>query len=59
MENIDMKLSGDTLTITVDMSVKGTPSKSQKSMVIASTRGNVKVPDSDAIIGMTVYRKIG
>ena len=32
------------------------PSKSGKTITIASTRGNQKVEDTDAIIGLNVYK---
>ena len=57
MENVSMKVNGDTLTITVDLTHNGGRSKSGKTLIIASSRGNQKVPDSDAIIGLNIYRK--
>ena len=59
MENVNMQLDGDILTITVDMAHKGPRSGSGKSMVIASTKGNVKVFDTGALIGLTIYRRLG
>jgi hypothetical protein len=58
MENIEMKVEGDRLIITVDLSVDLGPSKSGKTRVIASTRGNAKVPNSDAMAGINIYRKV-
>lgn len=57
MENVKMTRDGDKLIIEVDLSVDLGPSSSGKTNVIASTRGNAKVPDSDAQIGLNVYRK--
>lgn len=57
MENMEMKVDGDTLTITVDLGVDLGLSKSQKSRKIASSGGNVKIPGTDVIIGLNVYRK--
>lgn len=57
MQNVEMKVRGNKLTITVDLSAKGTPSSSGKTTVLASTRGNAKVPGKDDIkIGLNVYR---
>lgn len=57
MRNVSMKMNGNTLTITVDMSQKGVMSASGKSLVIASTEGNVTAPDGETMIGLNVYRK--
>lgn len=57
MENVEMTVEGDTLTITVDLSKELGLSKSQKSMKIGTTGGNVKIPGTDAVIGLNVYRK--
>ncbi len=58
MENVKMTLNGDILTITVDLSVDLGLSKSQKSRVVATTRGNAKILDTDAMIGLNIYRKV-
>lgn len=58
MKNVDMKLNGDKLVITVDISKDFGPSKSGKSITIASTEGNVSVPENEDIkIGLNIYRK--
>ena len=46
---------GKTLIIEVDLTTKGTPSASGKSMVIATTRGNVNI--NGVTLGLNVYRK--
>lgn len=58
MENVTMTKEGNILTIKVDLSKSGTPSASGKTMVIASTKGNIKVPGTEeTFIGVNVYRK--
>ncbi|NVO66829.1 hypothetical protein [Methanofollis tationis] len=58
MKNVDMKVEGDRLVITVDLSQEFGASKSGKSITIASTDGNVSVPGHEEIkIGVNVYRK--
>ncbi len=58
MKNVDMKVEGDLLVITVDLSKEFGESKSGKSITIASTDGNVSVPGHEEIkIGVNVYRK--
>ena len=62
MDNVEFKVVGDKLTITVDLKAPGVPSSSGKTKLIASTRGpvpidhkrqvkvavNVTVPPTDA-----------
>lgn len=58
MKNIDMKLDGSILTIKVDISKDFGESKSGKSITIASTEGNISIPDNEEIkIGLNIYRK--
>ncbi|CAA7600873.1 Hypothetical protein DEACI_1526 [Acididesulfobacillus acetoxydans] len=58
MKNCEMKLNGKILTITVDVSKEFGPSSSGKSIIIASTEGNVSIPEKEEIkIGLNVYRK--
>ena len=56
-KNVKMEVKGDTLTVTVDLSKEFGPSKSGKTIVIASTLGNKSVPNNDDIkIGVNVYK---
>ena len=57
MKNVDMKVQGNILTIQVDLTKEFGPSSSGKTIIIASTEGNVTVPDRDEKIGLNVYRK--
>jgi len=58
MKNCDMKLDGNILTITVDISKEFGKSSSGKSVIIASTEGNVSIPEKEEIkIGLNIYRK--
>lgn len=57
MENMDLNIKGNILTITVDLSKELGPSGSRKNMIIASTRGNAKITGTDATIGLNIYRK--
>jgi len=58
MKNCEMKLDGNILTITVDISKEFGKSSSGKSIIIGSTEGNVSIPEKDDIkIGLNVYRK--
>ncbi len=56
MKNIQMTVEGQKLIITVDLSQKYGRSSSGKSITIASTEGNISVPEHEEIkVGMNVY----
>lgn len=57
MENMEMTVEGNTLTITVDLTKNLGLTKSEKSIKIASSGGNLKIPGTDAVIGLNVYKK--
>ena len=60
MKNVEMKVERGILTITVDLTKEVGPSASGKSVIIASTEGNVDVPSVDETkIGLNVYRRKG
>lgn len=56
MKNIEMSVEGEVLVIKVDLTKEFGPSKSGKTVIVASTEGNVSVPDRDEKIGLNVYR---
>jgi len=58
MENMEMTVREGTLTIVVDLNNNLGLSKSGKSKVIATSRGNTKIPGTDAVIGLNIYRKV-
>jgi hypothetical protein len=57
MKNVQMAVDGNILTIKVDLSKEFGPSSSGKTIIIASTEGNVAVPDREEKVGLNVYRK--
>lgn len=57
MKNVEMKVEENTLTIRIDLTKEFGPSSSGKTIIIASTEGNVAIPDRDEKIGLNVYRK--
>jgi len=57
MQNVEITMKDKKMIITVDLSVKGTPSASGKSLVIGSTKGNVEVGGSSGVkVGVNVYK---
>ncbi len=57
MKNVQMTVEGQILTIKVDLSKEFGPSSSGKNIIIATTEGNVNVPDREDKIGLNIYRK--
>lgn len=57
-KNVAMEIKGDKLVITVDLTKKFGVSSSGKSIIIASTEGNISLPQrEDTKIGLNIYRK--
>jgi len=54
MKNVEMSLEGDILTIKVDLSKEFGPSSSGKTIITASTEGNVSVPGHEEAMTPTV-----
>jgi hypothetical protein len=57
MKNIEMHVESNVLTIKVDLSKDYGPSSSGKTIIVASTEGNVSIPDREEKLGLNVYRK--
>ena len=57
MKNVEMNVEGTMLTIKVDLSKEFGQSSSGKSILIATTEGNVSIPEREEKIGLNVYRK--
>ncbi len=57
MKNVEMTVEGTMLTIRVDLSKEFGPSSTGKTIIIASTEGNVAIPNRQEKIGLNVYRK--
>jgi hypothetical protein len=57
MKNVEMKVEGNILTIKVDLSKEYGPSASGKTTIIATTEGNITVPERDEKVGLNVYKK--
>jgi len=60
MQNVQMTIKGNKLTIVVELDKDYGLSSSGKSQIIASTQGNKSVPGKDGIkIGLNVYKPVG
>ena len=58
MKNVELTVEGTMLTIKVDLSRDFGPSSSGKTTIIASTEGNVSIPEREEKIGLNIYKKI-
>jgi len=57
MKNVEMKVEGNRLVITIDLAKSYGPSKSGKTTIIASTDGNVGLKEKPEIkVGLNVYK---
>ncbi len=58
MKNVEMKTEGNVLTIKVDLTKEFGPSSSGKTIIIASTEGNIAIDGHEEIkIGLNIYKK--
>lgn len=58
MKNVEMTVTDDILTIKVDLTREFGPSSSGKTIIIASTEGNVSIPGcEEKKVGLNVYKK--
>lgn len=58
MKNVEMSVTDNILTIKVDLAKEFGPSSSGKTIIIASTEGNISIPEhEDKKVGLNVYRK--
>ena len=57
MKNVELKVDGSILTISVDLSKEFGPSSSGKTTIIATTEGNISIPGREEKIGLNVYKK--
>ena len=56
--NVDFDVADNKLKIEVDLTKVQGLSKSEKSEIIGTTSGNLKIPDTDIWFGVNVYRKL-
>jgi len=56
MKNVQTEVKGTNLVITVDLTKTFGPSKSGKTIIIASTEGNKQVAQNGVTLGLNVYK---
>ncbi len=58
MKNVEMTIEENILTIKVDLTKEFGPSSSGKTIIIASTEGNISIPDDEEKkVGLNIYTK--
>ena len=58
MKNVEMKVEDNILIIKVDLTKEHGPSSSGKTIIIASTEGNISISENEETkIGLNVYKK--
>lgn len=57
MRNITMTVVGSKLTITCDLTADRIPSSTGKTLIVASSEGNQKVPNTEFVLGLNLYTK--
>lgn len=56
VKNVEMKVDGRILTVRVDLTKEFGPSSSGKTIIVATTEGNVSVPGSEVTTGLNRYK---
>ena len=57
MDNVQIEVNDNKAVITIDLSKDFGPSKSGKTIVVATTRGNVPIPGAETVrIGINCYK---
>lgn len=57
MKNVDIRVKGDKIIIEIDRTKTFGPSRSGKTIVVATTSGNHKIDETDCILGLNCYKK--
>ncbi len=57
-KNVEMKVEGDNLEILIDLNKEFGPSKSGKTVIVASTEGNQLIIGRQEKIGLNVYKNV-
>jgi len=57
LSNVKVAVKGSVATITIDLSQNLGPSKSGKTVLVATTAGNINIPGTDVTLGLNAYKK--
>ena len=56
-ENVQIEIKDGKAIITIDLAHRGGLSSSGKSVIVATTSGNVAIPGSEVVLGLNAYIK--
>ncbi len=56
-QNIQIEIKDNKAIITIDLTQRGGTSSSGKSIIVASTGGNIPIPGTQVILGLNAYVK--
>ena len=56
-ENITLEVKDGKAIITIDLKHRGSLSRSEKSIIVASTGGNQQIPGTEVYLGLNAYVK--
>ena len=56
-QNIQIEVKDGKAIITIDLEHRGSPSSSGKSVIVATTSGNVTIPGTTVVLGLNAYVK--
>ena len=58
VRHIEYEVKDGKLLLSIDIGHEGEPSKSGKSLVIGSTRGNLGIPGTELKLGLNLYKPV-
>lgn len=56
-QNIKVEVKDGKATLTIDLSHRGGQSSSGKSIIVATTSGNITIPGTEVVLGLNCYVK--
>lgn len=56
-QNIQVEIRDGKAILTIDLTHRGSTSSSGKSVIVATTSGNVNIPGTDVTLGLNAYIK--
>lgn len=56
MKNVEIKVEKDEIVIRLSLKKEFGPSKSGKTLIVASTEGNQSIPGTDVKLGLNVFK---
>ena len=58
MQNVDIKVEGNMAIITIELDKEFGPSSTGKTIIVASTRGTVDIPNTGIRLGLNAFKKV-